>query len=95
MMRIFQMREPSSAIEAFVIAVGQATAARVFEEYVRAYEGDPDQLLWRELPLTQFEDPELGVLTDALELGRTAVISPDFLGRWAAIVPLGADNAGP
>jgi hypothetical protein len=86
---VFQMREPSVPLEAFVLAPDQERAAALFELYVRAYDGDPDTLLWREWRVDQLDEPERSLIDQALALRREGLLTPDILGRWAFITPLG------
>jgi hypothetical protein len=86
---VFQMREPSAPLEAFVLASDQERAAALFELYVRAHDGDPDTLLWREWRLNQLDEPERPLIEQALALRREGLMTPDILGQWAFTTPIG------
>ena len=86
---VFQMREPSVPLEAFVLASDQEGAAALLSS-VRAHDGDPDTLLWRrEWPADQLDEPERSVIEQVLTLRREGLLTPDVLGRWAFITPTG------
>lgn len=88
MMHIFQFRDPTP-IEALVIATDQDAATAIFENYVRACDGDPDTLLWRELSMEHLEDLAAAAVREALDLRRAGLVTCDAHGCWAFITPIG------
>lgn len=87
-MLIFEFRD-TTPIEALVIAEDQEAATGIFQRYLRAHDGDPDTLLWRQLQLDHLTDEAGVAVREALGLARAGLISCDALGNWAFVIPLG------
>ena len=88
MMRIFQMRD-LTPIEAFVLAADYDRASELFEQHLRAYGGDPDAVLYRELELQHLDEPANDAVYEALELDCEGLVTCDANGQWAFVAPLG------
>jgi D-aminopeptidase len=91
MMRVFEFRDvgPNEAIEALVIALDQEAATAIFQMYLRAHDGDPDSLLWRQLQFDHLTDEAGIAVQEALDLGRQGLVVCDAHGQWVFVVPLG------
>lgn len=87
-MRIFQMRDLNE-IEAFVLAVDYDRASVLFENHLRAYGGDPDAILYREVELQHLAEPANDAVYEALELECEGLVTCDAKGQWAFVAPLG------
>lgn len=91
-MLVFQFRDPTP-IEALVLANDYDRAAAVFSRYLDEHDGDPDTLLWRELPLDNLADAAVGPVREALGLAREGIVTCDADGRWVFATPLGDHTA--
>ena len=93
-MRIFQMRD-LTPIEAFVLATDCDRASELFEQHLRAHDGDPDAVLYREVELTHLDEPANDAVYEALDIGWEGVVTCDAVGRWAFVAPLGGRKQAP
>lgn len=93
-MKIFEFRDPTP-LEALVIAPDEETATAIFQMYLRAHDGDPDTLLWRELQMHHLQDLAAVAVQEGLALGREGLIICDAEEQWIFVVPLGDRKPAP
>lgn len=81
MIRIFEMRDLES-FEGFVLASDAKRALEIFERCAWIVDGDPDNVMFRELEIQQIDGAANDAVYEALEFDLEGVVTCDGDGGW-------------